>query len=172
MSRTSEAYGQAMRGAPEESEWEEPSDRELFRVLMPYDPGPASSNPGRGRHWGDENRLRVAAHEIAATYWKLAGSDTAPGPVRVVWVVYRARQLDADNLLRGLKGVRDALFGRRRVEIKIGGRRCYLTEPGRITPDDTPDHIRGERVVQRIAPKWAGNAWTDVCVIDAREEQP
>lgn len=170
MDRRTEALAHRYRGAPGEDEQGPARDGELFRFLINFDPGRGAANQVAGKHWGEDYRLRAAGQGHALAYWRMAGSPKAPGPVRVVWVVFRGQPMDLSNLGRGLKGPEDALFGRQRYEVMLGGRRRFITEPGNITPDDSPKWVRGVAVEQVNGTRWAGNEWVLCVVIDAREE--
>lgn len=120
-------------------------------LYVPYDPAPASANRTRGRHWGVRQAETDRAHLAAAWAWCEAGQPAINEPVTVDLVVFRERRMDDDNLLSGLKSVRDYLFHR-------------------ITPDDSAKWLVYGTVRQVTGTRWAGGrAWT-VFVVKRRSE--
>lgn len=149
---------------------------ELCRLLFPFDPGPLSANRLKGRHWSVEHKENEAA-DVSVLYWRLAGEPCFKGPVRVLWVLYRGRKMDDDGAMRGIKRVRDLLFAKRigRFMTEPGPRGSFqgqtIREPGRMLPDDDPRHLVQSAVVQLTDPRWRGNVWTELIVLDAGGEE-
>lgn len=107
-------------------------------------------------------------------YWRLAGEPRlaqSHPPVDLIWVVYRARKLDADAPLRGLKPLQDEICARRTAYLDLGhGRKKSVSSEGLMLWDDGPKHLREVRCVQITDPRWLGNCWVECIVIDASEE--
>ena len=77
-------------------------------IDVPIDPGEAS--PNRRLHWRTLHRIKQAHKEAARFAWLQSGIPQFQCKVSVRIVVYRARRIDPDNCLAGLKATIDGLF--------------------------------------------------------------
>jgi hypothetical protein len=114
-----------------------PAARVVCRLILPIDVGPMSPNRTLGRHWSYREKHKKAAENTAYAIWHKAGKVRANGPVVVTYIIHRPRLLDGDNALAACKNVGDSLF------------------KGRITPDDSPEWVTFNPVLQIVRPKWA-----------------
>jgi hypothetical protein len=109
---------------------------EVCRITLPADPATLSPNAVKKRRFREVLQLRRKAWMDARVCWQLAGRPVADGPVIVHLVVRRAREMDEDNIIAGLKNHRDGLF------------------VGAITPDDKPKYVRLGHIEQQIKPEY------------------
>lgn len=72
-----------------------------------FDPARASLN--KRLHWRSRKRINDVAHVAATLGYVKAGCPKFTGPIIVDVLVRRARVMDDDNVLTGLKAVRDSL---------------------------------------------------------------
>lgn len=97
-----------------------------MRIEIPFDP--ARLSPNKNLHWAKERRIRHESYLLARAAWRHIGRPRSKFPVEVRVTVYRSRNMDGDNALRGCKGITDGLF------------------KDAITPDDSPRWLRFERI--------------------------
>lgn len=114
-------------------------NKNAWTITVYFDPASLSMN--RRMNWRARARLTRAAREAAHMAWLAAGSPRTDGKVGVSITVHRLRRLEDDNLISGLKAVRDGLFGK--INDKHGG-----TTRGLVTIDDDPDHLHIDRITQ------------------------
>lgn len=120
---------------------------EICRLILPIDPGPMS--PNKRTNWRKLAKLKSDAWKAARWIWLEAGKPKSDVPIRVSYIVRRARRLDDDNAILGLKSARDALFN------------------DAITPNDTPDWVLTAGLDQEIGPQWKARPET-VVIVEAR----
>lgn len=84
-----------------------------FSIRVYVDPALTSLNRNKGNTPGARYAFRALqrrAYDQARHAWGMARQPTVEHRVRVDYMVRRGRKLDDDNILGGLKKVRDALF--------------------------------------------------------------
>lgn len=112
-----------------------PEKKVVCCLTIPYDPGPAAPNKLLRKHWSVRQKHAKKTDQLAYAYWHNAGKPRANGPVVVTYTVRRGRKLDADGCLGALKFLTDGLFR------------------NRITPDDAPEWVTFNPVIQVCSPK-------------------
>jgi len=140
-------------------------------VFVPYDAGRANPNRLGGKHWSRRHSEADPAQLAAMWGYREAGDPTNDRPVTVELVSFRERSLDDDNLLAGLKAVRDYLFGKVRAGGTLESLKGSRMVPGRLAPDDSREWVEYRLPVRMVTgPQWKGpKAWT-VFIVRLREE--
>lgn len=100
-----------------------------------------------------EKRRKEKAKEAALWAWHDAGRPRARCPVKVTLIVRRQRVMDDDNVYRGLKHVRDALFN------------------GAITKSDSPKFFGYAGIRFETGKHWKGHEEV-VFIVEARDQLP
>lgn len=127
---------------------------EICRITVLWDPNLTTPNRTSRIHWGQMTKLKNRSKEAAKLGWLASGSPEAAGPVQVSMIVRRERVMDEDNIISGLKWVRDTLFN--------GRKNGYG-----VTPDDSPQHLRLGEIRQETGKRWVGAAEVVFIVTEA-----
>jgi hypothetical protein len=120
---------------------------EVCRITLPIDPNLTS--PNRNPGWRKLAKLKSIAHTTARICWVKAGRPQVDFPIIVHYIVRRGTAMDDDNIIAGLKPVRDGLF------------------KDAITPDDSAVWVKTGDVTQEIGPMWK-KAPEVIAIVEAR----
>ena len=112
----------------------EPERKLVCKLVCPIDVGPLS--PNTRVHWAVRHRRAKKVGDTCYAIWHKAGKPHASGPVLVTITLRRSRKMDKDNALACCKSAIDAIF------------------KARVTPDDGPDYVTFNPVVQVIGPQY------------------
>lgn len=107
---------------------------EVCRLILPINVGPLS--PNVRAHWAAKRRHAKTIEKVCFAVWYDAGKPRASGPVLVTITLRRSREMDKDNALACCKSAIDAVF------------------KGCVTPDDGPDYVTFNPVVQVIGTQY------------------